>query len=274
MMQEIFNQKTIMELLAKIGLTVSEIEVYLHLLSHGAKSIARFTRESDFTKTQLERILEKLLKVGLVNYRHVTKGQVFEASSVDHIEVLLKQKESEIELFKKSFPELIKSLSFLAHEEINMSKVVTYSGKEGFEQITRNTVNTQGIFRIFEVSYLAQESDFNFGEEIRRTFVKNNIQIHQLTNESVMPFDTAVKDILKPHYWQLRYISPSLLEMKYEMAIYNNVFCMYYFDKTDFFGVEIYNEKLAKVQRQIYDFMWESAQPMKYYPKIKKVLIN
>lgn len=151
----------------------------------------------------------------MINSRHVAKGHIYEASSIDHVKSLLKEKESELELVKKSFPELLKSLSFLAHEEVNMSKVITYSGKEGFEQITRNTVNTKGIFRIFEVNYLARESDFDFGEDLRKEFVRNNIEIHQLTNEPAMAFDTKVMEILKPQYWQLRYISPKLLDMKY-----------------------------------------------------------
>ncbi len=45
---------------------------------------------------------------------------------------------------------------------------------------------------------------------------------------------------------------------------------MYHFEGKDFWGVEIYSEKLAKVQCQIFDFMWESARPMKYFTEYKE----
>jgi len=38
---------------------------------------------------------------------------------------------------------------------------------------------------------------------------------------------------------------------------------MYTYEKKDIFCVEIYNKDLADMQKQLFDFLWEKAIPMR-----------
>jgi hypothetical protein len=60
----------------------------------------------------------------------------------------------------------------------------------------------------------------------------------------------------------VRYIPPEVLQMSFEIVIYNDVLLMYNYEK-EIFCVEIENEQLANMQRTIFDFMWPQAQKMK-----------
>src|SRR5687767_10223699 len=123
-MEKTLDQTKLIDLLKKLSLQRHEVEIYLHLLSQGAKSIPQLARESQISRTRLGRILDRLLKMGLVQTRHIETGQIFEVSSLDHIKFLLKEKEIEINSLKKSLPELLRSLSFVAKEALNMTKVI------------------------------------------------------------------------------------------------------------------------------------------------------
>ena len=58
-------------------------------------------------------------------------------------------------------------------------------------------------------------------------------------------------------------MSPKLLTMKFEVLIYNDVYAMYQYGRGEEFCVEIYNPELATMQKQLFDYVWQTAQPMK-----------
>jgi hypothetical protein len=105
-----------------------------------------------------------------------------------------------------------------------------------------------------------------FAELARKEFVSNKVDVHELTNESSFSGWTNVVELVEK-FWNVRYISKSELEMDFEMLVYNDVFAMYNEIEGEIFGVEIHNEKLAKMQKQIFDFIWGKAEEMKILDK-------
>lgn len=55
--------------------------------------------------------------------------------------------------------------------------------------------------------------------------------------------------------------------MTVELMIYNNVYCLYGLNGQNIWGVEIYNEKLAEMQKKVFDFMWSKGLKMKVLDK-------
>jgi bisphosphoglycerate-independent phosphoglycerate mutase (AlkP superfamily) len=69
---------------------------------------------------------------------------------------------------------------------------------------------------------------------------------------------TKVEELVEK-YWEARYIDPKKFEIKTEILIYNEVVAMYDFRK-EIFCVEIYNQNLAEMQKQLFEFIWNLAE--------------
>ena len=61
---------------------------------------------------------------------------------------------------------------------------------------------------------------------------------------------------------EVRYIEETALKIDFEVLVYNNVVTIYTYQK-ELFGIEIYNSSLARMQKQLFQFVWNSAKEMK-----------
>ncbi len=140
------------------------------------------------------------------------------------------------------------------------SKIITYSGKEGLEKVTLNSLEAKTNLCIYEIRFSMNPFvDKKRADEIRREFMRRNIKTREITNQPYREQDyTDIPDYDKL-YMDYRYIDPKKVKIDMETLIYNDVVAFYtYVDKI--FITEIHNEKLAKMQRQIFDYIWQIAE--------------
>ncbi len=99
-----------LKLLEKIGLTTSEIRVYLALLKIGQTTAGPIVDEAKITRSKIYDILERLKNKGLVS--HITKESTKYFSAADPHNILdyLEHKEKEIQEEKKSVQQLLPEL--------------------------------------------------------------------------------------------------------------------------------------------------------------------
>jgi len=248
--------------LEPFGLSGEEASIYLLLLQQGSKSALEISRKLHIGRTKVYRLLEELTKDGLVTIKVDEIGKKFEAKSYKQLEMLLKDKEYEVEKLKKSKGKIFDELASIRGKVDKSSKVLYYTGKEGLKQVTWNSTKAKAKLYIFEILDMSAFLDYGFCEKVRLEFVKNRVKVNELTNQKSMPGWTNIEEFVKK-YWRCRYIDPKELEMKFEMLLYNDVYAMYSFQNKDIFCVEIYNENLAKMQKQIFEYMWRKAKRMK-----------
>lgn len=60
--------------------------------------------------------------------------------------------------------------------------------------------------------------------------------------------------------WESRYLDPKVLDLEIQMDIYNDVVAIYNWYEGEVFGVQVINEKAAKLQKQLFDVVWEKAK--------------
>lgn len=138
------------------------------------------------------------------------------------------------------------------------SRIISYQGVEGLKQVTLNSLRAKDGIYIYEISSMNEFIEQKFAEDVRRQFVKNQIYIKQLTNRVFLDKWTAVEELVEK-YWEARYIDPKKFEIKAEILVYNNVVAIYDFKK-EIFCVEIYNQNLARMQKQLFEFIWNLAE--------------
>lgn len=253
---------TLISQLTKFGLGREEAEIYLLLLKDSSLSALAISREIKIARTKVYRLLDKLIVRGLVRQKLDERGLKFEAVSHTHLETLLIQKEQEVDVLRDTLPHLVRQLETVAAQGRTKSKVLYYTGVEGLEQVTWNCLKARDTLRIYEVAAsMSVFIDEDLAEKIRQEFTDRQIKIRQLTNISHLKPFTRVPGHVK--LWQVRYIDPAKLNLKFEVLIYNDVFAMYQFTGGEQFCVEVYNENLAAMQKQLFDFIWNQARKMK-----------
>lgn len=249
-------------LLKPFGLSEEETKIYLHLLAKGIKSAVELSRELKMARTNVYRYLEKLIDKSLVQQKITKQGKKFRAGPYRQLEMLILEKEQEVDFLKKVSPVVFQQLASLQRDRKEKTKILYYEGLDGLKQITWNTTETKGELFIFEIADMSAFLDYGITEEVRREFVRNQVSIKELTNLQKIPAWTKVEELVEK-YWRVRYLDPRELKMEFELVIYNNVYAIYGFQGDDIFGIEIYNDQLARMQKQFFRFMWGKAKPMK-----------
>lgn len=252
------------QLIMPFGLTSEEAAIYLHIAQKGFLSALTISRNLHIGRTKVYRILDKLIDKQLVEQKLDDMGMKFGAVDPVKLEQLVIEKEHEVAGLRASLPVVVERLKKIFPQSAQESKILYYTGVDGLKRVTYNSTKAREVLRIIErVNDMSDFLSEDFSEEVRMKFVENQTRIHQLTtHKKLEPFTHIPEFITKYSY--LRYLDPKKLNVSFEQLIYNDVYAMYRTDGEEIFCVEIYNSELAMMQKQIFDFMWEHAQKMKF----------
>lgn len=253
---------SLLSLLKPYGLKTDEARVYLELLESGASSALVLSRNLKIARTRVYRILDTLKEVGLVVVRLHERGSRYEASNVKKLEVLAEDKIREAESLKASLPALEEQLGEIVGKRKGESKVLYYKGVDGVKRVTYNSLKAKGELLTMEIKDMDAFFSHKEAESLRQKFVDRKINIRTLTNLKKISSWTSVSEMIEK-YWEIRHVPEGQLKIKFEVLIYNNVYVMYRYTGGEIFCVEIYNQELADMQRQIFWYMWEKAKKFK-----------
>lgn len=250
-------------MLGDYGLSPEEASVYLYILKKSKTTALAISRNLHIGRTKVYRILDTLYKNNLIEQVLGDRGLLFESKPLENLNTYVLQKELEVQKLKSDLPLILKNLSAITGQtsETDECRVVYYKGAEGLEQVTWNSTKTDEllIFEILDMKVFLAES---FAERSLQEFTKNNAKVRQLTNLKKFGGFTKNEDFVKD-FWTVRYVDPKLLTIAVETLVYNDIVCFYHTDKNQPFCVEIHNKRLAQMQRQLFNYVWKNAKPMK-----------
>lgn len=192
-------------------------------------------------------------------------GRAFEAKTLDNLQLLYVEKELELKSLEEELPELIENLSAIAFTPVSQSKIKYYTGVQGLEQITWNSTKAKSILRIYEIDDIDALVGQKLADDTMIEYAKKKIFDRQLTNSKEIDDcskNPAICDFID-NWWEGHYIDPKEIKIQFETMIYNDVYCVYEYQKDQIFCVEIYNEQLAQTQKEIFDFIYFNAKPLR-----------
>lgn len=254
------NNNTIINLLKNFNLTPKEGEIYLTLLQKGILSPLQLSRSTSINRTTIYRILENLKKAGLIEEVLDEKKTKAKAISPDNFEMLIKQKESEIDKLKQTLPSLKSQLNLIQGMSSPETKVLYYRGQNGLQQLLWNTLNAEN--EIIGYGYMNWNDVVGkeFAEKLRQEVVIRKRYSREIQNSGsidLLKTYTTISGYEKFH--SARGISKEKITIKHDTYIYNNIFAFSHFIEEEFFGIEIYNAEIVKTQRQIFEILWAIA---------------
>jgi sugar-specific transcriptional regulator TrmB len=264
---------TLIQSLRSYGLDIDEAKIYLYINKYGASTALKLSKELHIDRARVYRLLDKLIEKQLGVQKLGERGFTFDVAESKQFNYLLSEKEVELNSLKTELPLLLEQLKEDRSDNATDSGVKYYRGKQGLKQITWNSLKANKKLRILEVNpEMSAFMDKKLAEETRREFVKRRIHIKQLTNLKETLDFTEVKDVTK--YWELRHVDKKLLSIDSEMLIYNDVVALYNVRGKDIFCVEIHDKRLAGMQKQIFDFIWNQSLQMKLIGEKGKALLE
>jgi sugar-specific transcriptional regulator TrmB len=253
----------LVSLLIPYGLNADEARVYLDLWVNGNDSALGISRRVHLARTKVYRILDKLVSLGLTTMKLGSRGQRFEASNPQKFSFLAESKSREAQSLITSLPTIEEQLSRVGRQDNKSSKVLYYEGIEGLKQVTYNSLKAKGELLTMEITDMNAFFDQDFAESMRLKFIDKKITSRTLTNVTKIAPWTKVGGEMVDKYWEIRHIPAKQLKIKFEILIYNDVYVMYRYQGREIFCVEIYNQELTDMQRQIFEYMWAKARKFK-----------
>lgn len=221
------------------------------------------SRKTGIARTKVYRLLDNLIKQGLVYTAIGERGTIFKATPPSDLELLLLNKENELKKLTHALPRLQVELASLAATVKDEHQINYYHGIEGIKQVTYNSLKTKGELLTYEMASMDAFMEHAEAEKYRQKFVDNKVYIRTLTNSTRINAWTDVTPMVR-NYWQVRHLSPiNNKPFQFEILIYNNTYAMYRYVSDEIFCIEIENRQLADMQRQIFESLWSNAKELR-----------
>jgi sugar-specific transcriptional regulator TrmB len=251
-------QDKVVVYLKQLGLERDQALVYLYLLQNGQDTVLGISKGIKTGRTKLYPLLEDLSERQLVVIHERHYGTSYEAQKPEVIEFLVSEHERKTEALRNTLPSAINILNNMQQQSPAHTKIIEYKGIDGLKQMNFNLSKATKEFRVLELAGLDVHLGKHFAEKMRERYQEKNLKNFDLTNN---PNRIDQPGVEKQHT-QARYIDPAVFNIEFETYIYDNVVGLLNYENDDIFGVEIYSQKLARQQTQLFDLLWGQAKPL------------
>ena len=124
-------ERRVEEILAKVGLTTQESRTYLALLRMKESQTGALCKETGIASSNIYKVLDGLVKKGLVSYRLRNNVKIFMASSPEVLNELFVEREKKLDAERKEIGELIKNLKKPEENSESYSNYKYFEGISG-----------------------------------------------------------------------------------------------------------------------------------------------
>jgi len=130
------------EIFEEIGLTKSEIKVYMALLGLGSSTTGPIVEKSGASSSKIYEILDKLIQKGLVSYIIKAGTKYYEASDPERIMDYLDEKEKKLKDQKSDVKNILPELKLKQQISKYKSDATIYKGMKGLETAFNDVLKT------------------------------------------------------------------------------------------------------------------------------------
>ena len=238
-------------ILKEIGLTDSEIKVYLALLELGSSTTGPIVEKSGVASSKIYEVLEKLMQKGLASFVIASGTKHFEAASPRRVEDYIREKQRRLaeqaEQIKKIIPEL--ELKMTIAEK---SETIVFKGINGAQTAFEDILLTLGKNDEFVVL------GFSDTDELFQQFL---LKFHQRRSRLGISFRGVFGDNLKEMALAIGKLPRSQIKL-FPSQHKNPIAILVYADKTIFslptdrLWIQVKNLRLADSFRTRFEELW------------------
>ena len=130
------------QILEEIGLTKTEIKIYLTLLKIGQSTTTNIVKDAKIHASKVYEFLERLIQKGLVTYTIKSNKKHFRAADPEFLKEFLKEKRNEIKEQEKEIDNILPRLNALRQYEEDIIQSETYEGLRGVKSVYEKILST------------------------------------------------------------------------------------------------------------------------------------
>jgi len=240
------------KILKEIGLTETEIKVYLSLLTIGATSAGKIVEETGVYRKNLYDSLNKLIEKGLVSYVIENKIKIFQAKKPDNLEKYLDEKKAKIEEQKLEIQNSIIELNSLYKKAPAEIESEIYRGTEGIKTILKECLNYKEVLFIGATGDVENRLPYFWLQyNKKREKLKCNwklLLVHEAKN----------KPITKSKYYEYK-VLPEILSGLNVIYIYGDyVANVLWLEKPIAFVIK--HKTLSNNYKKYFDYLWRTIK--------------
>jgi len=245
--------------LKQSGLTEGEIKVYLALLEIGSSTIGPILKKSGITKSIIYRILEKLIKKGLVSYNIKEKTRYYQAAPPNRILDYVDSREKELQKNKTEIQKMLPQL-LLKQVSAKKSEATIYEGFKGLMTAYENRY--QKLKKGDEVvlySLPAEQPGFHhaYWKKNHMRLAKEGIKCRMLYHPDVT--DATLKDRNSYRFCEARKM-PFNIESPSWVMVYKDVTLIAIPQGDMPFAFEIVSQKIADSFKNYFEWFWKQSK--------------
>jgi len=239
------------EILEDLGLTKSEIKIYISLLELGSTNAGNILKKSKLQNSVVHRALNSLIEKGLVNYVLEGKRKIYSATDPENFNKYIDDKK---ERFKQILPEL-KKKQLLAKE---IKSATIYNGKRGIKEVYYKLINLPNSKEYITFGGGLDVAKF-MGDDwwmlLHKKRVLNNLPARQIYDETVKYIGI---EIIKNPITKIKYL-PSNFAQFQETVIVKDYIAINVFSNEGY-SFLIKDKKVADGYRKYFEALWKLAK--------------
>jgi HTH-type transcriptional regulator, sugar sensing transcriptional regulator len=235
-----------LEFLENIGLTRSEITVYLALLELNSAPASEIAEKSGLYRKNTYDALARLIKKGLVSYAKVETKRVFSAASPQRLLEFVELRKMEIQEMLPELESLYKTPGFT--EEITVFK-----GKEGLKTIFEDILKSRQNYAKFGSGDKFKEYLPYYYPAFQKRKRDVEIKCKAIYSENERNEDSVKEFIGQARFLPKEFIHPSTT------FIYGNKVAILIW-KENPLGVLISSKEVAESYRYYFELLWSNSK--------------
>lgn len=240
------------KILKEIGLTETEIKVYLSLLSLGATSAGKIVEDTGVYRKNLYDALNRLIEKGLVSYVIENKMKIFQAKKPENLEKYLEEKKAKIEEQKLEVQKTVLELNSLFKTAPAEIESEIYRGTEGIKTILKECLNHKEVLFIGATGDVENRLPY-FWPQYNKKREKLKCKWKLL-----LVYEAKGKTITQSKYYEYK-ILPKILSGLNVIYIYGDyVANVLWLEKPMAFVIK--HKTLASNYRKYFDFLWKTVK--------------
>ena len=242
---------------SELGIPENEARVYLSLLEKGSGTPLTISRSTGINRTKIYRLLETMQTRKLISLEVDQNTTRVSPAPIERVEELLKHKQLAVTELSKNWNEAATMLDQMQASHQAETKVKYYKGKSGIEQMVWNVLKAKDEIVGYTFRDLSHFVGEKFMKDFASEFKRRNLRMRDIHGDEYLsstPIDNEWGKNMNS-----RYLPTKILAIPHQTDIYDDVVSFYSWNGSEVWGTEIYNEKVATMQKQLFELAWEKA---------------
>ena len=233
--------------LSKLGLSPSEIKIYLQLVKKGASYANKISRETKINRSNIYDALDRLVAKGLISLITKNKVKWFEARPPNALLTLVQEQEENLQETKKR---LVKEIKDLSIEENKKLEATIFTGKKGLRMIFEEMLEVKK-----PISIIAAELQFKklFGPYFD-LWHKKRIQ-GNIAQRSIFPHAFKGK-LQQKTYLQYKFVDDEFTNPTTTIIYGSN--CVFVQWSQEPLAIKVQSKNIATSHLNYFNMVWKS----------------